>query len=202
MKSDQTSITEQTAPVTAPVPAPETAPTPAPVPAPAKRKTGLSPWMLLLIKAAAILLLVVCTFTFVLGIHIQEGNRMYPFIMDGDLLITYKLDYYQVGDVVVYRHPDTGETEVSRIVAIGDNSIEVTAYGDLLINGVSPVEQVFYPTTPLDGTNVEYPYIMRKGGYFVLDDYRTEGNDSRYFGQLLKDELLGKVVYVFRRRGI
>ena len=169
---------------------------------PAKRKTGLTPWMLLLIKAVAILLLVVCTFTFVLGIHIQEGNRMYPFIMDGDLIITYKLDDYKVGDVVVYRHPDTGETQVSRIVAIGDNTIDITAYGDLLINGSVPTEQVFYPTTPLEGTNVEYPYVMRKGGYFVLDDYRTQGDDSRYFGQLLKDDLMGKVVYVFRRRGI
>ena len=169
---------------------------------PAAKKKRLNPWILLLIKAAAILLLVVCTFTFVLGIHIHEGDRMYPFIMRGDLIITYKLDSYQVGDVVVYRHPDTGETEVSRIVAIGDNTIDITAYGDLLINGISPQEQVFYPTTPLEGTNVEYPYIMRKGGYFVLDDYRTEGNDSRYFGQLLKEELLGKVVYVFRRRGI
>lgn len=188
MKSDQTPIVEES--------------TPTPKAVPAKRKAGLSPWVLLLIKAVAILLLAVCTFTFVLGIHIQRGNRMYPFVMDGDLLITYKLDSYKVGDVVVYRHPDTGTKELSRIVAIGDNTIEVTAYGDLLINGTAPVEQVFYPTTPLEGTNVEYPYVMRKGGYFVLDDYRTEGNDSRYFGQLLKDELLGKVVYVFRRRGI
>lgn len=186
MKNDQTSVAEESA-VSA---------------APAKRKKSLSPWLLLLIKAAVILLLAVCTFTFVLGMHIHEGNRMYPFIMDGDLIITYKLDAYRVGDVVTYRHPDTGKTELSRIVAIGDNSIEVTAYGDLLINGVSPVEQVFYPTTPLEGANVEYPYVMRKGGYFVLDDYRTEGNDSRCFGQLLKEELLGKVVYVFRRRGI
>ena len=100
--------------------------------APVKRKTGLSPWKLLLIKAVAILLLVVCTFTFVLGVHIQQGNRMYPFIMDGDLLITYKLDSYRVGDAVVYRNPDTGETAVSRIVAIGENTIEITEYGSFI----------------------------------------------------------------------
>ena len=127
---------------------------------------------------------------------------MYPFLMDGDLLITYKLEDYRVGDVVAYRHPDTGKTEISRIVALGDNVIQVTEYGELLINGVSPAERVFYPTTPLEGENVEYPYYMRRGGYFVLDDYRTEGDDSRHFGQLLREDLLGKVVYVFRRRGI
>ena len=168
----------------------------------AKRRKGLSPLAALIIKAAALALLAGFTLLFVMGIHIHEGNRMYPFLMDGDLVITYKLEPYQVGDVVAYRHPQTGKTEISRIVAIGVNTIEVTAQGELLINGASPAERVFYPTTPLEGDNVEYPYIMRKGGNFVLDDYRTEGDDSRRFGQLLDDELLGKVVYVFRRRGI
>jgi signal peptidase I len=170
---------------------------------PAKpRKKQLSPLMALLLKIAALALLLFLTLTFVMGVHIQEGNRMYPFLMDGDLLITYKLEDYRVGDVVAYRHPDTGKTEISRIVALGDNIIQVTEYGELLINGVSPAERVFYPTTPLEGENVEYPYYMRRGGYFVLDDYRTEGDDSRHFGQLLREDLLGKVVYVFRRRGI
>ena len=171
---------------------------------PAKPSAGrkkLTPLMLL-IKVAAVCLLLGLTFGFVLGVHIHEGNRMYPFLMDGDLVVTYKLEAYQVGDVVAYRHPESGETEFSRIVAIGENTIEVASHGELRINGTAPAERVFYPTTPLEGDNVEYPYTMRKGGYFVLDDYRTEGDDSRRFGQLLEDELLGKVVYIFRRRGI
>jgi len=167
-----------------------------------RKRRRLTPLMYLLCKIAAIAFLIGFMLVFVMGVHIHEGNRMYPFLMDGDLVITYKLEDYHVGDVVAYRHPETGETAFSRIVAIGENTIQVTAYGELLINGVSPAERVFYPTAPLEGTNVEYPYIMRKGGYFVLDDFRTEGCDSRRFGQLLREELLGKVVYVFRRRGI
>lgn len=170
-------------------------------PAPARKKR-LTPLMLFLCKLAAVGLLLFLTLTFVMGVHIHEGNRMYPFLMDGDLIITYKLEEYKVGDVVAYRHPDTGQTEFSRIVAIGENTIVINQYGEFLINGTTPAERVFYATTPLDGPNVEYPYTMRKGGYFLLDDYRTEGEDSRRFGQLLEDELLGKVVYVFRQRGI
>ena len=166
------------------------------------RRKPPNPLMQLLIKITLLGVMAAVMLTFVLGIHVQQGNNMYPFLMDGDLLITYKLDPYRVGDAVVYRNPDTGETAVSRIVAIGENTIQVTEYGELLINGRVPEEKVFYPTTPLEDSGVEYPYIMRKGGYFLLDDYRTEGCDSRQFGQLLKEELLGKVVYVFRRRGI
>lgn len=166
------------------------------------RPKQLPPWLALLCKIAALALLLFLTHTFVMGVHIHEGNRMYPFVMDGDLLILYRLEDYRTGDVVAYRHPETGKTEISRIVAIGENLIQVTEYGELLINGVSPAERVFYPTAPLEGGNVEYPYNMRRGGYFVLDDYRTEGDDSRRFGQLLQEDLLGKVVYVFRRRGM
>lgn len=173
-----------------------------PLPPAQARKKRLTPLMLLLGKLAAVLLLAAVTFTFVLGVHIHEGNRMYPFLMDGDLIITYKLEEYRVGDVVAYRHPVHGTTEFSRIVAIGEHSININQYGEMYIDGTAPAERVFYATIPLEGENVEYPYTMRKGGYFLLDDYRTEGEDSRRFGQLLEDELLGKVVYVFRRRGI
>ena len=166
------------------------------------RKKPPGPLALLLIKIALLAVLTAVVLTFVLGVHVQHGNGMYPFLMDGDLLVTYKLDPYRVGDAVVYRHPETGKAAVSRIVAIGENSILITPQGELLINGAAPGEKVFYPTTPLENSGVKYPYDMRKGGYFVLDDYRTEGSDSRLFGQLLKEELLGKVVYVFRRRGI
>ena len=170
--------------------------------APQAEKARGSPLKWLLIKLALVAAIFAVMFLFVMGLHIQHGNRMYPFIMDGDLVVTYKLEPYRVGDVVVYRNPDTGETALSRIVAIGENTIQITDYGELLVNGVSPSEKVFHPNKPLEGAALEYPYAMRRGGYFVLDDFRTEGSDSRLFGQLQESDLKGKVVYVFRRRGI
>lgn len=169
---------------------------------PQKKEARGSPLGWFLIKLALLAAILAVMFLFVMGLHIQHGNRMYPFIMDGDLVVTYKLEPCRVGDVVAYRNPDNGEVALSRVVAIGENSIQITDYGELLVNGVSPGEKVFYPTKPLEGSPLEYPYAMRRGGYFVLDDFRTEGSDSRLFGQLQESDLLGKVVYVFRRRGI
>lgn len=170
--------------------------------APRKRKKRMSPLLRFLIKLAAVAAILIAVFTFVLGVHIHHGNRMYPFIMDGDLLITYKLDPYRVGDAVAYRNPKTGETGISRIVAIGENEIEITEIGEMLINGYVPSESVFYPTRELEGSEVSFPYKMGANGYFLLDDQRENGSDSRAFGELTEDNLLGKVVYVFRRRGI
>ena len=162
----------------------------------------MSPLLRFLLKLTGVTLILWLVFSFVLGVHIHHGNRMYPFLMDGDLLITYKLDPYNVEDAVVYRNRETRQVEVSRIVAKGEGEIQISESGELLINGYIPVERVFYPTNPLDGSEIVFPYSMSPEAYFLLDDYREIGLDSRAFGEVDEDALLGKVVYVFRRRGI
>lgn len=153
-------------------------------------------------KLGAITTICVVVLVFVSSVHIQHGNRMYPFLMDGDLLIVYKLGDYLPGDAVLYRNPETGEKDVSRIAAVGQNEILITEEGQFLINRFSPDDQVFYPTQPLEGSDLRYPFQMAEGGYFLLDDFRIHGSDSRYFGDVTEDELLGKVIFVFRIRGI
>ena len=156
----------------------------------------------LLIKLAAIAAILALANAFVLGMQAQHGNRMHPYVMDGDVVITFKRDTYRVGDVVVYRSPRTGKPDISRIAAIGAYEIQLTDQGQLLINGSPVDEKVFYPTQPLPDSQISFPYYMTPEGYFLLDDYRIEGLDSRLFGQVTREDLLGKVVYVFRRRGI
>lgn len=166
-----------------------------------RKRRRRSPLLSFLVKLAIVSAVLAAVFSFVLGVHIHHGNRMYPFIMDGDLVITYKLEPYRVGDAVVYRRPD-GSASVSRIAALGVHEIELTESGQLLVNGAIPNEQVFYPTRALEGSSLSFPYAMGDGQVFLLDDYRTIGEDSRAFGALDESALRGKVVYVFRRRGI
>ena len=167
-----------------------------------RNKKHTSPVVLFLIKLVLFAAILTAVFVFVLGLHINRGNRMYPFLMDGDLLVTYKLEDYRVGDCVLYENPSTGKKEVSRIVAIGENEITITERGEFYIGSFVPDESVFYPTKPLEGSAIAYPYPMTSEGYFLLDDYRTIGKDSRLFGELPRTALKGKVVYVLRRRGI
>lgn len=166
------------------------------------RRRGLSPPLRFLLKLTLLAALLAAVFTLVLGVHIQRGSRMYPFIMDGDLVIVYRLERARVGDAALYRSPWTGQPALSRVVAIGENEIDVTESGLLLINGASPPEQVFYPTLPLEDGALAYPYTMDADSVFLLDGYRTVGRDSRLFGAVPEEALLGKAVYVFRRRGI
>lgn len=165
------------------------------------RSRRASPAVRLLIKIAVLAAVLFSAFMFVLGIHVQRGNGMYPFIMDGDVLILFKLEDYRVGDAVAYQNPVTGKTETARIVATNTSTVTVRDTGELIVDSFSPDERVFYATKPDADSDIEYPYTL-SGGYFLLNDYRTEGKDSRTFGEIPRTGLLGKVVYVFRRRGI
>lgn len=167
-----------------------------------KKKRHMNPWLRLLIKLVVLACIGYALFYFAIGIEVYHGENMYPFVMDGDLLILYKLDPYNVGDVVAYSVPDTEETRVSRIVAYGENEVEITDYGEVLLNGYLPAEKVFYKTERLDGSDIQFPLMMKSDEYFLLDDYRTEGYDSRAFGSVTEDAFKGKVLYLFRKRGI
>ena len=141
-------------------------------------------------------------FIWVLGIYLQHGNRMYPFVMDGDLLIIFKPgNTYDVGDIVLYRNPDTKENSISRIAVAGAGEIRITEAGELTVNGYIRSENVFYRTEQIAGSDVSFPYSLGEDEYFLLDDFRTSGRDSRLFGALKKEDLLGKVAYILRRRG-
>ena len=126
---------------------------------------------------------------------------MYPFVMDGDVLITLKITSYKTGDVVVYKSPDSGKKEVSRIAATGPNEVDIVS-GMFVVNADYTATDSLFETYWLENSPVIFPYDVSDDSYFLLDDYRPLGKDSRLFGQINKKDLKGKVIYVFRIRGI
>jgi signal peptidase I len=153
-----------------------------------------------LIKLAEVLLVIWAIFTFVFGIHQVHGETMYPMIRDGDLLLYFRLEHdYQNDDAVVYER--NGTRCVARIVARGGDVVELNTDGMLVVNGNVQEEEVFYPTKP-EPMGTEYPYTVPEESYFVLCDFRTNSDDSRYYGAVSEKDLDGKIITILRRRGI
>ena len=140
------------------------------------------------------------TMHFFIGVHIHHGNNMYPFIMDGDVVVTYKRADYRTDQAVVYVRPD-GTVNVSRIAALKGSTIEIAPNSIILVNGYNSPERVFYPTLIPEDSKISYPLTLTDG-YFLMDDYRTQAEDSRSFGAVKEEDIKGIVVYVFRKRGI
>lgn len=167
-------------------------------------KPAKKPWyrhylVRFLVKILMIAAVICGLLKFVFGITINYGNQMYPAIKDGDLVITYKLEQLSSNDVVLYEH--NGETRLGRIVGWPGYTIDITERSILLVDGAQPSEEIFYPTGIAEKNGIKLPYVVPEGSLFLLNDYRSETDDSREYGAIPLTSIHGKVMFVIRRRG-
>ena len=163
-----------------------------------KKKKKLGPLAKLLIKITVLTIIVVIVLTWILGLHRMTGNNMFPFVKDGDLCIAYKLDDYTTGDVVLYRN-DEGKMKLGRIVAVGGQSVDFPKDGGYTVDGYQPSEEITYQTFGADG--VKYPIDVGEDEAFIMNDFRSDTDDSRQFGCVKKSDIDGKLLFLIRRRG-
>ena len=167
---------------------------------PAKKKKTTGKMLLgFLIKLAAIALAVWLLFTFVLGLVIHYGNNMHPAIHDGDLIISLRVQRPYLNAAVLYEHD--GKMCVGRVVGMPGNVIDISDEGALTVNGVAPAEEVFYPTHRCETESISYPYTVGEDQVFILNDFRSDTNDSRMFGAVDMKDVKGPVLVLLRRRG-
>lgn len=140
-------------------------------------------------------------FGHIIGLLIAPNGDMYPRIDSRDLLLYYRIDRdVKAQDVIVLRKNNT--TYVARVVAVAGDSVEVTDTESLVINGNTMIESnIFYSTPRYEGF-VEYPLVLGEDECFVLVDKRGGGEDSRYYGPVSRDEILGTVITVVRRNSL
>ena len=160
------------------------------------------------IRLIIILIILWVLFFKVIGITHMPNGDMYPRIDQGDFILYYRLDKnFKAQDVVVIEKitPESNGKKqifVCRVVAVAGDTVEVTDNQHLIINGNTMVESnIFYQTPRYEGFT-EYPITLKEGEIFVLADMRNGGHDSRYFGPVTKDEVIGTVITILRRNGI
>lgn len=128
--------------------------------------------------------------------RVQMGS-MLPTLKENNLIIvnkiTYRLNDPKRGDIVVF-HPPNGSKSpyVKRIIALPGETIEIRN-GEILINGIPIEEDYISIATP----GVYGPLTLGKDEYFVMGDHRNNSLDSREFGPISKESIIGKAALVF-----
>lgn len=164
-----------------------------------KQKTGHKrTFFTFLIRTGIIIGIIYLLITYVLVPYRESGNEMSPYIRDGDLCFFYKLDYLKAGDVILYKNK-SGELRCGRIKATEGEKIEFPEEGGYLIDGYVPNEEIPYETYKAE-EGITFPITVGKNQYFVLNDFRTITTDSREEGCIEKKQIVGKLLFMFRRR--
>ena len=125
---------------------------------------------------------------------------MAPTLEVGDRVLVNKLSYkthdVNHGDLVVFERPpeaSNGEDDeikdlIKRVIAVGGDTIEARD-GLVYVNGERIEEPYLVDGTPTDNLALrEIP----EGSVFVMGDNRTNSEDSRVFGPINEDTIVGR----------
>jgi signal peptidase I len=152
-------------------------------------QTGLAVALALGIRAVALEAFVVPT------------ASMSPTIMPGDRFladkITGRLRGFHKGEIVAFRPPNAPkETYIKRIVAVAGDRIEVRK-GLVYVNGAASGPCPSMPYRVPGMTPLEFPCTVPQGKLFLLGDNRDYSVDSRHFGFVDVQAVVGLAVIVY-----
>ncbi len=158
-------------------------------------KREIFEWVMVFVVAAA-LAFVVRTFIFE-PVRV-DGSSMLNTLEDSEFMIATKFDYLMGDperfDIVICDYPNTddGMYRVKRVIGLPGETIELTADGDLYVNG-EYVEQNFdMKSKPYQAYG---PITVQEGKYVVMGDNRGNSKDSRdrFVGPLERKMIKGHV---------
>lgn len=128
------------------------------------------------------------------------AGGMMPAMVPGDHFMVSKYAYNnnapEFGDIVVYRHSENPALEyVRRIIGLPGETIEVRDRVILINNEPVADEWGFFDDSgPVSPKRNFGPFEIPEGEYFVLGDNRYRCPDSRYYGPITHEALVGKAM--------
>ncbi len=143
---------------------------------------------------AQVVVLVAIGMAFFLRIPQVTGPSMLPHVQPGELVLINTLAYrfgpVKRGDIVALSHDDaTAQTFLKRIVALPGDRVRIDR-GRLIVNGTPvPEPYVSFPDRR-DQAEVTVP----AHGIYVLGDNRAESEDSRTWGPIDENAIIGKAL--------
>lgn len=154
--------------------------------------------------AVAILIVIIVGYSIVeFGVQTLRiiGQSMEPSLQNGDVVLVNKLGYVfgepKRFDLIAFkqREGDNSYYNVKRVIGLPGETVTIQE-GYVFIDGVVLVGLPFDEKVSTEGLALE-GVTLGDGEYFVLGDNVNNSEDSRFanMGNILKNEILGKVVY-------
>lgn len=161
------------------------------------------PWQLLIMLVVAFDLVFGFVRPFVMEPMRVPSASMAPTLQPGDRILTNKLayDFYRPerGDLVVFDSLDQSKDEkvVKRIIGLPGDEISIER-GTLMVNRQTPDEPYLTPAgnpapQQFPGLQTFGPLFVPKDHVFVMGDNRANSYDSRFFGPVPHENLVGEV---------
>ncbi len=127
------------------------------------------------------------------------GSSMIPTLHDSDRCLLNRWVYHvhppQRTDIVVLRDPADNGFSVKRVIGVAGDRVSLKA-GRLFVNGEELKEPYLSKGTRTlaAGTRNEQTFVCGPDQFFVLGDNRGRSIDSRFYGPVPRENILGLIV--------
>lgn len=141
----------------------------------------------LLVVAAVVVLLSI----FVLPTFRIYGTSMSPTLHEGEIVVSLKAPEYRAGDIVAFHHDN--KILVKRVICGPGDWFSMQEDGMVFVNNVR-LDEPYVTNADFGDCDLEMPYQVPEGEYFVMGDQRATSIDSRMsqIGCVPQDRILGK----------
>ena len=143
--------------------------------------------------------------TFIMAPFKIPSGSMRPTLIEGDRILVNKFVYRfrepQRGDIIVFKYPDDIRRPfIKRLAAVAGDTVEIRG-GQVLVND-QPLDgagifghNVYYNqgTYGQEGQHVKVP----ERSFFVLGDNSSSSHDSRFWGFVPRQHLIGRAMCIF-----
>ena len=150
-----------------------------------------------IVETIALTLIIFLVIRFAIQSYRVEGVSMQPGLHDNEYVLVNKIAYLfhapERGDVIVFHFPlDTSKDFIKRVIGLPRDTITVDS-----------------TSVRVDGVLLNEPYISERANpqgqrwtvplnsYFVMGDNRPASDDSRDWGYVPRDDIVGKAVIVY-----
>ena len=126
-------------------------------------------------------------------LDLQVLSRYIPFVDGGEDSSRFLFHGPERGDVVVFRYPrDPSRDFIKRIIGVPGDTVAISD-GVVTVNGAAIDEPYINGGA---NSNLD-PKVVPEGSYFVLGDNRPNSSDSRNWGFVPEENIIGKAMFSY-----
>ena len=123
-----------------------------------------------------------------------SGSSMADAFNEGDIVVSVKTKNLKFGDVIAFYHGN--KVLVKRVIANSGSFVIIDEFGNVYVDGEKLVEP-YVNNSDISEYDIEFPYQVPDGEYFVLSDQRSDNVDSKNseIGCVSQDDIIGKILF-------